>query len=229
MTEVDAGVTSMSPDAAPSPVARTCKFPASSLRLCIEFEDRAFSPKVTDASLAQLDAPSANVIEAKRGSTYAAALGVASHIDVPESPMLDLTALTIEMSLWPGFAQSADLVVNYGQYYMRLSGDGRVGCILPNAQLWSSNEAAEALTWTHVACTFDGTTLRVYIDGELDKQTLVIGSGLNGNGMLGTRIGGPYSGAIDDIRIYATALSANELCTHAGRTDCGGAGSGNSI
>jgi Concanavalin A-like lectin/glucanases superfamily len=72
--------------------------------------------------------------------------------------------------------------------------------------------------WTHLAGTFDGTTLRLYVNGAL------IGSKPSSspidvtNGVL--RIGGTRSftgeffpGLIDEVRIYNRALSQQELQT----------------
>ncbi|MBN2130426.1 MAG: LamG domain-containing protein [Sedimentisphaerales bacterium] len=74
--------------------------------------------------------------------------------------------------------------------------------------------------WTHIAATFDGTTARFYIDGEetgngafsfgLDKEAaLHFGSG-DPNG------GNAFNGAIDDVRLYDIALSADEVNALAG-------------
>lgn len=63
--------------------------------------------------------------------------------------------------------------------------------------------------WHHFAVTFDGKTVRIYIDGALNSEMphdlpitaseadLVIGQG--------------FSGSIDEVRIYNKALSADEI------------------
>ena len=63
--------------------------------------------------------------------------------------------------------------------------------------------------WYHVAVTFDGKTLRIYINAQLNGELpndvpitsaeadLVIGQG--------------FSGIIDDVRIYNKALSQDEI------------------
>ncbi|WP_034890963.1 LamG-like jellyroll fold domain-containing protein [Gillisia sp. Hel_I_29] len=75
----------------------------------------------------------------------------------------------------------------------------------------------DGITWMHVAVTFDGTTMNLYINGVLDSSksysaatalgtnsmTLAIGSGNDGyRGILG---------AMDDVRIYNVALNAAEV------------------
>jgi hypothetical protein len=72
--------------------------------------------------------------------------------------------------------------------------------------------------WLHIAATYDGSTMHLYVDGvELaapmagaamgyDAQPLVLGSDRNG----GTSAEN-FNRAIDDVRIYGAALSAQEI------------------
>jgi Concanavalin A-like lectin/glucanases superfamily/Putative esterase len=72
-------------------------------------------------------------------------------------------------------------------------------------------------TWTHLAATHDGTTLRLYINGAQVRSRGVSGSLLTSTGAL--RIGGNavwgefFQGRIDEIRIYNRALSPSEIQT----------------
>ena len=72
-------------------------------------------------------------------------------------------------------------------------------------------------TWTHVAVTFDGTSLRLYVDGTLANTTAVSGAMGGSDGPL--RIGGNaiwnewFDGLIDELRIYDRALSPTEIQT----------------
>lgn len=68
--------------------------------------------------------------------------------------------------------------------------------------------------WHHVAATFNGTTRSIYVDGTL------VGSDTPGSDHSATavdfRIGyskGPgfFSGLIDDVRVYNTALSQTQI------------------
>lgn len=213
-TEVDAGV---------EPQLRACTFADSELRLCLEFEDRKFSPSVTDASQRQLQPTASGVSEVVHGTGYAAAMTITSRIDVPESTALDpQTALTIEMWIWPGFEQSANLLVNPNQYSLQLAGDGRIGCQLPAAAAWTSDErVAEPHEWTHVACTFaPDSGIHVYVNGRSGDGSSSSSGGLSTQGTQGTRIGAGFGGGLDDIRIYGRALSPQEVCRHAGRETC---------
>ncbi len=69
--------------------------------------------------------------------------------------------------------------------------------------------------WHHCAATFDGQTMRVYLDG-LEVDTLdrpgTITSGGAALAYIGSSNGGEcFQGAMDDLRIYATALDADQI------------------
>jgi hypothetical protein len=70
-------------------------------------------------------------------------------------------------------------------------------------------------TWTHLAATHDGATLRLYVNGAQIGSRAVSGSLLTSTGAL--RIGGNavwgefFQGRIDEVRIYNRALSPGEI------------------
>jgi hypothetical protein len=72
-------------------------------------------------------------------------------------------------------------------------------------------------TWTHVAMTYDGATLRLYVNGQLASSRATTGSAAVSASPL--RIGGNavwgewFSGVIDEVRIYNRALSQGEIQT----------------
>ncbi len=70
-------------------------------------------------------------------------------------------------------------------------------------------------TWTHLATTYDGTTLRLFVNGVQVGTRAVSGAMLTSTGALrigGNSIWGEYfQGRLDDIRIYNRALSAAEI------------------
>ncbi|MBT9566966.1 MAG: S8 family serine peptidase [Thiobacillus sp.] len=82
--------------------------------------------------------------------------------------------------------------------------------------VWSGNQAQPTLpvgVWKHVALSFDGTTLRAYIDGVLiaTKPATFNLSGVPltvATQHVGERF---FRGALDDLRIYNRALSASEV------------------
>jgi hypothetical protein len=72
-------------------------------------------------------------------------------------------------------------------------------------------------SWTHVAVTYDGTTLRLYVNGALVTSKSLPGALVAGGGAL--RIGGNsvwgewFMGYIDEVRIYNRALAVGEIVT----------------
>lgn len=70
-------------------------------------------------------------------------------------------------------------------------------------------------TWTHLATTYDGSTLRLYINGNQVGSKPQTGNIISSTGLL--KIGGNaiwgewFGGRIDDVRVYNRALSAAEL------------------
>ena len=70
-------------------------------------------------------------------------------------------------------------------------------------------------TWTHLATTYNGAALRLYVNGALAGTRTIAGSVTATTGALrigGNSIWGEYfSGLIDDLRIHRRALTAGEL------------------
>ena len=70
-------------------------------------------------------------------------------------------------------------------------------------------------TWTHLAVTYDGATLRMFVNGTQVASKAQTGSITTSTGVL--RIGGTnlasafFQGRIDEIRIYNRALTQAEI------------------
>ena len=72
-------------------------------------------------------------------------------------------------------------------------------------------------SWTHLASTYDGAVLRLYVNGTQVSTTNVTGAMANSAGPL--QIGGNnvwaewFQGQIDDLRVYNRALTPSQLQT----------------
>jgi hypothetical protein len=76
-------------------------------------------------------------------------------------------------------------------------------------------------TWTHIAATYDGNTMRIYINGILDASK-VYGSPIEDHGnefVLGARrlymqslvYDRPFNGSLDEIRVWNVVRSENDI------------------
>jgi GH43 family beta-xylosidase len=87
---------------------------------------------------------------------------------------------------------------------------------------WNSTTKLTTGQWYHVAVTYDGATIRFYINGVLDayqpavplhfgvvNEPLTVGADLPGGDEY-------FSGTIRDVRVYGRALSGTEINTVAG-------------
>jgi hypothetical protein len=71
-------------------------------------------------------------------------------------------------------------------------------------------------TWTHVAATYDGSAMRLYLNGELSSHISRTGlfSAASAPLLIGTDLssdGRRFSGRADEIAVYAKSLSADEV------------------
>jgi len=77
--------------------------------------------------------------------------------------------------------------------------------------------------WFHIAGTYDGTTMKLYIDGNLEKVKNITGSMPTNNTsplLIGSRLKTATStwlGSIADVRIHDKALSSDDIAKLAGK------------
>jgi hypothetical protein len=178
----------------------------------------------------------------RAGTTYAAGKvgqafqfstfngSASTQVNVADSPSLRLTnGLTIDAWINPNAPGVADnpilvkgnLSSGNSQPYSILfvnagTGDNRIIFRVGNASTFDgvgSNSNILLNTYTHVAVTYDGTTMSIYINGVLDaSKTTTIGT-LNQNSLPLTIGGGAadFAGAVDELEIYNRALSQTEI------------------
>ncbi len=155
--------------------------------------------------------------------------GANDRVSIPDSNSLDLTTgMTVEAWVYPTSSLSgwdAIVIKEYSSgliYSLFANGDGNI----PQTLIASNNTPYKAAggtalplnKWTHVASTFDGSNIRLYLNGTQAKATAFNGSIQKSN--LGLFLGGSsflsnegFPGMIDEVRIYNRALSASEIAT----------------
>ena len=79
----------------------------------------------------------------------------------------------------------------------------------------SGTAALPLNTWSHLAATYDGATLRIYVNAVQVASQAVTGSIVTSSNPLnvgGNSVWGEYfAGLIDEVRIYGRALTAAEI------------------
>jgi YD repeat-containing protein len=100
-----------------------------------------------------------------------------------------------------------------GQYHFYLGRSGGLHIMGAVTGVWDG-------AWHHFANVYDGTTMRVYVDGTLrlsEAETAAI-TGYTGNFRVADYNGGGYGlyGAMDEVAVYARALSSTEIVDHYG-------------
>jgi hypothetical protein len=97
------------------------------------------------------------------------------------------------------------------------------GCVQSSHWFYlDSAKALPAYTWVHIAGTYDGSALRIYVNGVLDATRAVTGTtcanteplavGAKNRTVTGV-VEAYFDGRIDDVRVYNRALSAAEIRT----------------
>jgi hypothetical protein len=151
--------------------------------------------------------------------------GVNDWVTVNSSSLLNLTnAMTVEAWVFPTTSSGARNVLikegvnrdTYNLYSRSGGGKSEIYTFIGGENRSAESTAVAANVWTHIAGTYDGAVLRLYINGvEVAANNLASGSILTSNNPL--RIGGNsiwgefFQGRIDEIRIYNRALTQAEI------------------
>jgi len=156
--------------------------------------------------------------------------GDADYATAGDSPALDIAGTSITLETWvkhDGNSNPDAFLINKAisgdGYRLQLYGEGDetyvrfvVGDVTNNGPAVFSESGVPANRWTHIAATYDGQFLKIFINGELDATaqetrtidandaslTLGVNPALTGNFL---------SGEMDGVRIWNTVRSATEI------------------
>jgi hypothetical protein len=150
--------------------------------------------------------------------------GVNDRVILNSSASLNPTsAITLEAWVFPTAAQGGWRTIiqhEVDAYFLHASANGALqpagGGTFAGSTDWTQSPTALAVsTWSHLALTYDGSTLRLYINGTQVKsvaRTGAIETNSNPVSIGGNSAYGEYFlGRIDDVRIYNRALTPAEL------------------
>ena len=147
-------------------------------------------------------------------------------VTINNSASLQLgTAMTLEAWVNPSVVNNAWRDVIYkgnDNYFLEgTSGDGGVPVV--GGTFGGSDVALNGAgvlpvnTWTHLAATYDGTTMRLYVNGvqvASQAQTGAMAASTNPLQIGGDSLYGQFfQGTIDEVRIYNVALTAAQIQT----------------
>lgn len=181
----------------------------------------------------------------KNGATYAPGIfgwafsfdGIDDYVEIPDSSSLDVTTqFTLAAWVYPkgykgGYpdmgviTKHAEGAGSYNGYLIGLHRNGENWQVLCqfNAQgeSWPTNEIFGGVvtdnTWHHIACTYDNSELRVYVNGSL-AGSVSVGPKNVANSSSPVRIGNdlglsPFNGYIDEAAIFNRALTPQEIAS----------------
>jgi hypothetical protein len=154
--------------------------------------------------------------------------GTTAWVTVPNAAQLGLTtAMTIEAWVNPTalganwrtiLMKEAPGNLSYNLYaHNGATGPGGYVRVGSNDYGAEATPALTANTWTHLAATYNGSTVVLYKNGVQVATQAISGSIVTSTGVL--RIGGNsvwgeyFAGLIDEVRIYSRVLTAAEITT----------------
>ena len=190
--------------------------------------DEGSGTTVTDASGTGNNGTTANTTWVAAGR-YGKALtfnGTSSRVNVPDATALHLsTGMTLEAWVNPTTVSNSWRDVIYkgnDNYFLEATSTGGSapagGGIFGNGSATTTVKAPTALTrstWSHIALTYDGATLRLFVNGTqvaTQARTGAIRTSTNPLQIGSDSIFGQYfSGSIDEVRVYNRALTAAEV------------------
>ena len=154
--------------------------------------------------------------------------GVDDHVEIANDATLQLTsgltiAAWIKGDAW-GASSSVNPILRKGTTtpvnYQLAIADQKVSLMLDDVDGGGGIRGDTSLNtgqWYHVAATWDGVDVRIYVDGVLDNDPPDARSGTLGTDTrslyIGGRSGGDdyFDGCLDGVRLYAEALSATDI------------------
>jgi hypothetical protein len=169
------------------------------------------------------------------GATYSAgivgqsfATDVNKYIEVPDSPNLKIPQnITIEAWVNPSISTGDRVILSKGDstigdgWHMMLRQNNTLAVQARFGGAWEILETSATIpvgTWHHVAYTYNGSEVKLYVDGVLNASRMLTGPIQQNTRPL--KIGTVYQnyaffvGLIDEVAIYNNILSESELNGH---------------
>lgn len=166
--------------------------------------------------------------------------GTNDYVNLGNSSSINITgtALTMEAwiyptswksQVWQGNIISKESAVGTG-YMLRAGSGGRLNINIGSGGPWNELTSSSAVltlnTWQHVAATYDGSYLRLYVNGvltdSLSKTVSIVGT-VSNNLYLGESPAYPgryFPGAVDEVRIWNVTRTKAEIVADMNKEIC---------
>ncbi|MBT8391607.1 MAG: T9SS type A sorting domain-containing protein [Ignavibacteria bacterium] len=159
--------------------------------------------------------------------------GVDDFLNCGNGTSLQITGSEVTLECWinvnqfkPNIWEGSLIVKDFGApgndsgYMIRCGDDGKVNFNLGAGswqELTSPADAIQLNSWHHIAATYDGTDMKIYVDGDLvaevNRPSLNIRNAA-ANMLIGESPGFPgrvFDGKIDEVRIWNVARSREQI------------------
>lgn len=187
------------------------------LVLCFTFDTGiqnlvATSPKVAPGPLDDV-----TLVSGKKD--MAARFGAGSVFRFDPSPLLEMQTATVEAWVDVDLAAVGNDTVfdDDGRFTMTIESDGTLRCATSTANARGGKINVEI--WTHVACVFDGASIKAYVGGaEVASAPGTVASPPSTGAAIGDDApdgGEGFTGEIDSLRLFNVARSAAEISASA--------------
>lgn len=211
-SDADAGPDSAVDAALDSPGAAFCNPADLDLRACFTFDG-----SVHDGSSYGHGTSTSNVTYTTGHDGQAVVIGPTSSISVTGNvSSFDISVFTMKMWINPSSLPAAGLRMGLldssNRYRMFVEPGGQLRCAISGGpDLYSSAHFVQTGVWQRVACTFDGSTMTIYVDGAVAGtvvQTATINTASSGI-MIGQNSpsGDDFDGAIDDLQLWGSLVA----------------------
>lgn len=206
------------------------KFDADSTTVIRDYSTNDLSGRLVSTD------PSSNFVKGAPGKKRALSLHASArqYVSVPESSVLDLDRFTI--AAWISYTGVVtgdtldrwEVMEKAGAYWLNVRTNGRIraggffgGCA--SSKYWTYVDSTESIsvnTWTHVAATYNGTRLTVYINGKVSGALPVSGTTCSNDEPLAVGAKNApakgileafWDGRLDDVRLYNKSLTATRV------------------
>ena len=143
--------------------------------------------------------------------------GVNDYVYLNSPASLQPTSISVSTWFKTGATSGRIIRKRLSGYYLEITaGKASFVVAIPSFASVTSTLTYNDNLWHHAVGLYDGTTLRLYIDGSQVASASASGNITYGAGGIAIGRDGDYSGSyfngvIDDVRIYNRALSADEI------------------